>query len=53
MPAIVFLFAGMARSYIRHRLSCDHQRPACLQPCNDLWVYLVISNLRGYSRAGF
>jgi len=53
MPAIVFLFAGMARSYICHRLTCDHQGPTRLQPCSDLRVHRVIANLRGDSRTAF
>ena len=58
MPAIVFLFAGMARSYASkilaiHGLARDHQRAIRRQPCGDLRVHRVIADLRGHSCAAF
>lgn len=56
MPAIVFLFAGMARSYgilFRHTLSCDYQWPIRFQPCGDMCTQTFIADLCGHRRATF
>ena len=58
MPAIVFLFAGMARSYTGeifagNGLTRDHQGPIRRQPRGDLRVHITITDLPGHSHAAF